>query len=374
MKKTQIQRHQWINGLLKDPKAPDAVAYYADHVQLFEAHRLMQERDAEGMTEEQRESVKAYTATAWQAVWERYRYHTSGGSAYQKTTKSGKRKQISAKAWKSLGAKQKQGYERIVRNASGGTLEAGRLCEMFLAGRVAAIAGYHNPLTDKVLQPGISAARAAVAYELRRGLQQPLFEDFAAAEAWNERAWKIHREDMPDVAQNFDPERLPELEQIDAKMEELKSRITNYWQSRGSKRWKHAAAANIRLLEKYVASAYEGTVCYPKKDTAEYKALQRLTDIMHNTLIPSDLQDVTQEFNPRRKPMPQNTMRLWRSGGVSGWVDYPAKTTQVAAPQQLMDIPIPAIRTKTERSFRKNFAGMLLPQRVTKLVKGGIVG
>jgi hypothetical protein len=338
MKKTQMQRQQYIAGMLKKKISPDEISYYQNFVNIFDAERLMRERDCENQPEDIVERINTLSTESWKVVWQRYKKQVNGGKAYQSTTKGGGKKQISKAKYNLLSDKEKRNYGAIVRNASGGSLEPQRLYEMFLAARAAFNTGWTIPLTGKVLEPGIKAASAACAYELRRGLQQPLFEDVVKAQKWNDKAWEIHLQDMADVEQNVDIERLPERSQVARKLRDHRNRITSYWKSTGSKRWKMGRNSQYRLLREMIANASKGVVCVAKKDTAQHKAQKRLMQVLNITLLATDMQE-RERGQIRHKPMPQNTLRVWRSSGAR-FVDYVQPASQPVAKQKLVEIPI----------------------------------
>ena len=237
------------------------------------------------------EYINGLNATAWQCVWQRVKYFTFGGSAYQSTNKKGVTKQVSVQKYNSLTTKQKGKYEKIARDGSGQIVEAQRLIEMHQVALVALIVG-HKTLNGKVLEPGIKAASSACAAELRRSLQMPLFEDVAAAEKFHEKAWKLLKEQLQHSCDEQDTEYYSRDEMAE-KLRACKNRLhLAYPQRFKDKRTYNAWSAKSKLLRETAVNICNGTFCAHDNNSSERKALDKLADIMHKTLIPSDLQDL----------------------------------------------------------------------------------
>jgi hypothetical protein len=255
--------------------------------------------------EKQRFEIEAYTVanpsesevvndlntTAWRVVWQRAKYFTFGGSAYQSTNKKGETKQISVQKYNSLKDKQKGKFEKIARDGSGQIVEAQRLIEMHQAAVVALVVG-HKTLTGKVLEPGIKAASSAAACELRRSVQMPLFEDVVEAEKFHEKAWKLLRAELQhscdqEVTEYYNRNEMAE------KLRVCKNRLhLAYPQRFTDKRSFNAWKAKSELLRNTAVSICDGAFSANENNSSERKALDKLADIMRNSLIPSDLQDL----------------------------------------------------------------------------------
>jgi hypothetical protein len=337
MKKTQIQQQQYIAGMLKDAPRADEVSYYQDFVNVFDAERLMRERDCQNQPQYIVDELNRLSTESWKVVWQRVKCHVNGGKAYQSISKRGTKKQISKAKYNSLPENEKRKWSAIIRNASGVSVEAQRLYDMFLAARAAFKGGWVIPLTGKEIEPGIKAASAACAYEMRRGLQLPLFEDVIKAQRWNDKAWEIHLQSMAEVSQNVDTERLPERSQIAKKLREHRNAIASHWKSKATKRWKTGRNSQYKLLREMIANASAGVVCIHKKDSAKHKSTQRLLQVLDIKLLATDMQDLERK-EIRRNPMPQNTLRVWRSSGAK-FVDYVQPASQPVANQELVEIP-----------------------------------
>jgi hypothetical protein len=233
------------------------------------------------------ERISDLNTTAWRVVWQRAKFFTFGGCAFEDK----KGKQISAQKYNSLKDKQKRKYEKIARDGSGQIVEAQRLIEMHPAAIVALVAG-HKTLTGKVLEPGIKAASAAAAFELRRSLQMPLFEDVAQAEKFHEKAWKLIREELQHSCDQEDTEYFPRLEMADM-LRKCKNRLQVAYPHRFTdKRVFNAWRKKSQLLRWSAVSICNGTFSAFDNNSAERKAFNKLAEIMRNTLIPSDLQDL----------------------------------------------------------------------------------
>ncbi|NDG71786.1 MAG: hypothetical protein EBY32_10890 [Proteobacteria bacterium] len=281
-----------IRGAAKKRKAAELPQYKKEDVrsQHLEKQRLEIETYLNA-NPSQAERVNDLNTTAWRVVWQRAKYFTFGGTAYQTTTKKGDAKQISIGKYNSLKDKQKRKYEKIARDGSGQIVEAQRLIEMHDAALTALIAG-HKTLTGKVLEPGIKAASAAAAFELRRSLQMPLFEDVAQAEKFHEKAWKLIREELQHSCDQEDTEYFPRLEMADM-LRKCKNRLQVAYPHRFTdKRVFNAWKAKSKLLRNTAVSICNGMFSAFDNNSAERKALDKLAEIMRNTLIPSDLQDL----------------------------------------------------------------------------------
>lgn len=282
------------------------------------------------------ERVNALNSEAWQVVWQRVKYFTYGGSAYQSTNKKGESKQISVQKYNSLTDKQKAKYEKIARDGSGQVVEAQRLIEMHQAAMVALIAG-HKTLNGKVLEPGIKAASSACASELRRSLQMPLFEDVEQAEKFHEKAWKLLRAELQhscdqEVTEYYNRNEMAE------KLRACKNRLhLAYPQRFKDKRTFNAWSAKSKLLRETAVNICNGMFCAHDNNSSERKALDKLAEIMHNTLIPSDLQSNEQGASKKRKAL--KTIKLWRSSGAR-WIEYTQPdSAQVVEKKQLVELP-----------------------------------
>jgi hypothetical protein len=292
---TQVVDQQYvqnIRGAAKKRKAAELPQYKKEDVrsQHLEKQRLEIETYLKANPSEA-DRVNDLNSEAWRVVWQRAKYFTFGGTAYQTTTKKGDVKQISIGKYNSLKAKQKAKYQKIARDGSGQIVEAQRLIEMHNAALTALIAG-HKTLTGKVLEAGIKAASSACASELRRSLQMPLFEDVAEAEKFHEKAWKLLRSELQHSCDEHDTEYFNRNEM--AKMlRKCKNRLHIAYPKRFTdKRTFNAWEAKSKLLRNTAASICNGMFSAPENSSSERKALDKLAEIMHNTLIPSDLQDL----------------------------------------------------------------------------------
>ena len=292
---TQAVDHQYvqnIRGAAKKRKAQGLPQYKTDDVrsQHLEKQRL-EIMSWIAANPSKSEIVSDYNATAWRVVWQRVKYFTYGGSAYQTTNKKGESKQISIQKYNTLTDKQKGKFEKIARDGSGQVVEAQRLIDMHQAAIVALVAG-HKTLNGKVLEAGIKAASSAAASELRRSLQMPLFEDVAQAEKFHEKAWKLLRAELQHSCDEHDTEYFNRDEMAE-KLRTCKNRLHSAYPQRFTdKRTYNAWKAKSELLRKTAASICKGMFSAPDNNSSERKALDKLADIMHNTLIPSDLQDL----------------------------------------------------------------------------------
>lgn len=281
-----------IRGAAKKRNAQELPQYKKDDIrsQHLEKQRLEIETYIKANQSES-ESVNNLNSTAWKVVWQRAKYFTFGGSAYATTNKKGESKQISVQKYNSLTDKQKGKYQKIARDGSGQVVEAQRLIEMHQVAMVALVAG-HKTLNGKVLEAGIKAASSACAAELRRSLQMPLFEDVEQAEKFHEKAWKLLRAELQHSCDEHDTEYF-NRDEMAKKLRACKNRLhIAYPQRFSDKRTYNAWKAKSELLRQTAASICKGMFSAPDNNSSERKALDKLADIMHNTLIPSDLQDL----------------------------------------------------------------------------------
>lgn len=292
---TQVVDQQYvqnIRGAAKKRKAAELPQYKKEDVrsQHLEKQRLEIETYLKANPSEA-DRVNDLNSEAWRVVWQRAKYFTFGGTAYQTTTKKGGAKQISIGKYNSLTDKQKAKYQKIARDGSGQIVEAQRLIEMHNAALTGLIAG-HKTLTGKVLEPGIKAASSACASELRRSVQMPLFEDVEQAEKFHEKAWKLLRAELQHSCDEEDTEYFNRDEMAD-KLRSCKNRLhIAYPQRFNDKRTYNAWKAKSELLRNTAVSICNGMFSAPDNSSSERKALDKLAEIMHNTLIPSDLQDL----------------------------------------------------------------------------------
>jgi hypothetical protein len=292
---TQVVDQQYvqnIRGAAKKRKAAELPQYKKEDVrsQHLEKQRLEIETYLMANPSEA-DRVNDLNTTAWRVVWQRAKYFTFGGTAYQTTTKKGVAKQISIGKYNSLTDKQKAKYQKIARDGSGQIVEAQRLIEMHNAALTGLIAG-HKTLTGKVLEPGIKAASSAAASELRRSLQMPLFEDVEQAEKFHEKAWKLLRTELQHSCDEHDTEYF-NRDEMAKMLRKCKNRLhLAYPQRFTDKRTFNAWEAKSKLLRNTAASICKGMFSAPENNSSERKALDKLAEIMQNTLIPSDLQDL----------------------------------------------------------------------------------
>ena len=281
-----------IRGAAKKRKAQELPQYKKDDIrsQHLKKQRLEIETYLKA-NQSDSERVNDLNSMAWKVVWQRAKYFTFGGSAYATTNKKSESKQISVQKYNSLTDKQKGKYQKIARDGSGQIVEAQRLIEMHQIAMVALVAG-HKTLNGKVLEAGIKAASSACAAELRRSLQMPLFEDVEQAEKFHEKAWKLLRAELQHSCDEQDTEYFNRHEMAD-KLRTCKNRLhIAYPQRFTDKRTYNAWKAKSELLRQTAASICKGMFSAPDNNSSERKALDKLADIMHNTLIPSDLQDL----------------------------------------------------------------------------------
>jgi len=281
-----------IRGGAKKRKAAELPQYKKEDVrsQHLEKQRIEIETYLKANPSEA-DRVNDLNSEAWRVVWQRAKYFTFGGTAYQTTTKKGAAKQISIGKYNSLTDKQKAKYQKIARDGSGQIVEAQRLIEMHNAALTGLIAG-HKTLTGKVLEPGIKAASSAAASELRRSLQMPLFEDVAEAEKFHEKAWKLLRAELQHSCDEEDTEYF-NRDEMAKMLRKCKNRLhLAYPQRFNDKRTFNAWEAKSKLLRNTAASICKGMFSAPENNSSERKALDKLAEIMQNTLIPSDLQDL----------------------------------------------------------------------------------
>jgi hypothetical protein len=292
---TQVVDQQYVQnfrGAAKKRKAAELPQYKKEDVrsQHLEKQRLEIEAYIRA-NPRQSDIVNDLNTTAWRVVWQRAKYFTFGGSAYQSTNKKGETKQISVQKYNSLKDKQKGKFEKIARDGSGQIVEAQRLIEMHQAAVVALVVG-HKTLTGKVLEPGIKAASSAAACELRRSVQMPLFEDVVEAEKFHEKAWKLLRAELQhscdqEVTEYYNRNEMAE------KLRVCKNRLHLAYPERfNDKRSFNAWKAKSELLRNTAVSICDGAFSANENNSSERKALDRLADIMCNSLIPSDLQDL----------------------------------------------------------------------------------
>lgn len=260
----------------------------------------------------------------WKAAWKRARFYANGRSEKDVAKQQVKRvtPKLKAMGWTQSDESQLVALENANENGTGVTLELPRVYEMFLAARAAFIGGYCNSrsgkdlpgvknvhdviaffkLKDKAsrdkymeingLPVGLKAASSAASNELLRSLKEPVFEDITQAERFHANAWRLHLQGMNDVAQTIDISRLPARDIVARKLREHRNRITNYWKSKGSKRWKMGRDSQYRLLREILANALNGIAYNPKKDTAQHKAAKRLMHVLNNQLLASDMQRI----------------------------------------------------------------------------------
>jgi len=238
---------------------------------------------------QENDNIVTLNSEAWRVVWQRVKFFTFGGSAYQsKAPTQGETKQVSVQKYNSLTAKQKERFEKIARDGSGQAVEAQRLVEMHQAAIVALVAG-HITRSGKVIEAGIKAASAACAAELRRSYQMPLFEDITAAEKFHEKAWKLLRADLQHSCDQEATEYY-NRSQMAEKLRACKARLhiayhQRFTDGRTNLGWRKKSA----LLRKTAASICNGTFSALENGSSERKALDALADIMRKTLIPQDI-------------------------------------------------------------------------------------
>jgi hypothetical protein len=341
--KTQIQQHQYINGLLKKIPSAQPLKAYAEATQVIEAVQLMLQSDFGKIHLPWVESeANRLNTTAWNIAFHRAKIQSRGGSAYRSKGKKSNAKQISIAKYKSLSDKQKAKYEKVSRDGTGQPVEAQRIVEMFLAARHALVLG-HNTLTGKYLEPGEKAASAAAAMELRRATQMPLFDDVMKARKFWDNALEAEREELPEVAQDFDPERIGESDSrrpiMASALWEARKRIITYWKSSGSRQWKASWKKDSRLLREVVTGALAGRLFAGKHDSSRRKTLAQLAKRINKPLMANDLQDIiASRRSGKRKPL--QTIKLWRGTGVCGWVEYTQPELQTIAKQELVELPL----------------------------------
>ena len=326
------------NGKLKAAELPQ---YKKDDIrsQHLEKQRLEIEAGNKAIPAEA-DLVNDLNSTAWRVVRQRAKYFAFGGRAYQTTNKKGEVKQISTGKYNLLTDKQKAKYQTIMRDGTGQSVEAQRLIEMHNAALTALIAG-HKTLTGKVLEPGIKAASSAVASELRRSLQMPLFEDEAQAEKFHEKAWKYLRADLQHSCDEHDTEYY-NRNQMAKMLNESKKRLHLAYPKRfNDNRVFNAWKAKSKMLRGIAASICKGMFSAPDNNSSERKAMDKLAEIMQNTLIPSDLQDLqSNEQSAIKARKTLKTIKLWRSSGAR-WIEYiQPEPSQVVDKVELVELPL----------------------------------
>ena len=270
--------------------------------------------------------ISVSAKVGWKAAQKRARFYANGRS--EKDVAKQQVKRVSAKlkamGWTQNDESQLVALENANEGGTGVTLELPRVYEMFLAARAAFIGGYCNSrsgkdlpgvknvhdviaffkLKDKQsrdkylgingLPVGLKAASSAASNELLRSLKEPQFEDVTQAERFNANAWRIHLQGMNEVSQTVDISRLPSRDIVARKLAEHRNRITSYWKSTGSKRWKMGRDSQYRLLREIIANALNGIAYNPKKDTAQHKAAKRLMQVLATQLLASDMQRINE--------------------------------------------------------------------------------
>lgn len=376
-----MQRQQYIAGMEKGKAKVESLLHYAKEMQIIEslnvkiANDIANAKDAGNDTAA--DELTHLAAEAWKIARQRARIHAVGGSAYRAKSKKRGGKQINHTQYKALSTKDKAKYEKVIRDGTGQPVEDVKLAEMFLAAKAALMDG-HKTLTGKVIEKGQKAASAACAMELRRGLQMPLFDDVMKAQKYWDNKKERMIEELPKVEQIIDPQQFGDDENrlriMLAARREARLRLASYWKSSGSRQWKSSLKKDLILLREIVASACEGKAFAGEHDSSRRKSIRLMADRVNKPLMANEMQDIMETRKcVARKPL--QTIKIWRSSGVAQWVEYVQPEAQPVAKQELVEIPQAPVKCKTYRQFRKNFAGMLLPQRVTKLVhSGGKVG
>jgi hypothetical protein len=344
MKRTQMQRAQYIAGMEKGKAKVETLLQYAEEKQIIESLQVSIARDIENArdagNDEVANELTRLSAEAWKIARQRARIHATGGSAYRSTGKKRGTKQINHTQYKSLSDNDKKKFEKVVRDGTGQPVEAVKLAEMFLAAKAGLMAG-HKTLTGKEIEKGEKAASAACAMELRRGLQMPLFDDVMKAEKYWDAKRERMIEELPKVEQIIDPEQFGDDENrlriMLTARREARLRLTTYWKSSTSRQWKSSLQKDLILLREVVASACEGKAFAGEHDSARRKALRNLAERIDKPLMANELQDVmaSRRETPRK---PLQTIKLWRSSGAR-WIEYVQPEPQPVAKQQLVELP-----------------------------------
>lgn len=335
MKKTQITRYQYINGMAKKTTKwePDSHFIKAGLPEVIATERLARIKmilaaRASGDRKAALDASRSAKA-GWAVAYSRKRYFENGANAYWSvTSKDGKTsvKYISPRKFLKMNNKQKkaQGVEKTFHDGRGVNLEMQKVYEMFLAARAAFLTGYHNPLSGKDFGPGIKAASSAASNEIRRALQMPFFDSIAKAERFSDKTREILRRELaesqdiecqedvdmvrPEGAllessmQDFDVERLGDSAWRRRRLADClwnaRKRVISYWKSTNNRKWKSCWKNDSRLLREIVASALEGRLFAGSHDSSRRKHLRDLAKRIGNTLIASDLQDITRDSEP----------------------------------------------------------------------------
>jgi hypothetical protein len=309
-------------------------AYIKNSSEIVMAERLerltiIKHLRARGLKKEAIDASRSSKA-AWAVAFTRKRFFENGSKAYVvKGYKKvdGKRvlveKTIGDKAYKSLTANKKAKAGIIIRDGSGTTLEQSRIYEMFLAARAAFLGGYSNPRSGKHFDKGWKAASSAASNELMRGLKEPMFEDFAKAEAFSDKVRKIIAEEIGNVQdvnyqeeaqaefsfaekievakslKDFDVQRLGDEDNRRSRLAGLlwiaRKRVINHWKSSDSRQWKASWAKDSKTLRGFIASALAGELYAGSHNSHRRATLRRIAQIVEDQSIADEAQSAMEK-------------------------------------------------------------------------------
>jgi hypothetical protein len=353
MKRTQMQRAQYIAGMEKKKQSPDQIWRFDKSVQPIDSVNLALAMDAENARFPWiEEEINRLTRESWRIANKRANIHCHGIIAYRPRSKKTGTKQISVSQWKALTTNEKRKYEMVTRPGTGQPVETQRVVDMFMAARAAMIQG-HKTLTGKEIEAGEKAASSACAMELRRAVQMPLFDDVMKAQKFWDHALEMEIETLPQVEQVIDPERFGDeknrLRLMLSARRDARIRLARYWKSSISRQWKSSLRKDLILLREIVASACEGKAFAGEHDSSRRKSILKLAERINNPLMENDLQDVM-ATRREKSCKPLETIKLWRGKGVCGFVEYAQPKPQTIAKQELVEIPIDGPQCVTRKA------------------------